>query len=278
MSGELTLTLELEPVDERDRFILEEILMIAQNNQVLPLVSFFSHHHLGLDKQEEKFVQKIMYAAGALLKANAHRRNYYRIFPELIKEIEKRPELSGSNVPLLFNKVDTNIEFEGFLAQYKSCLDLLAQSLDYVYGTKFITWESKLDKTTGRKMSGMAMVAPLGNVSKKLKPHTAPIAEIIQDNSPIITEVVEHRNSANHYGKIKKVQGFRYTPGTKDIKPPIIALNAENVIYVHEYMDANIDFLIEFVQGFLIILLSNLASGMIIGKDQNGEWGYYKKK
>ncbi len=272
------LRLEYEEIDQIDKFILEDVLLIAQNTQILELVKYYSAQRLGEGKHEDQFLLKIIHAAGALLKANAHRRNYHKVYPVLLEEIEKNPDNVATNIPMVFNKVDTNIEFEGFLAQFKSCLDLLAQSLKYIYGIDRRTWKSGVDSRTGERVSGLFLIRDLNNLSREVRVQAAPLSILIQENAPYITRIVKLRDSANHYGKIKEVQGFLHNPGEKSIRPPVIDMGSGEAVFVHEYMDTVMKYGAEFAQQFLITLLSNLIPDMQVGKTSDGGWGWFKKQ
>lgn len=114
MDTQLTLTEEIEINDDIDRLLLEEILLIVQNNQILPLVSYWGHQQLNIDKADEKFLKPILLSINALVKANALRRNYIQRKDSLIEDIKKDESLSGANIDLLFNKVDAFILIEAF--------------------------------------------------------------------------------------------------------------------------------------------------------------------
>jgi hypothetical protein len=58
MDTQLTLTQEIEITDNFDKFLMEEILMIAQNNDILSVVSFWGHDKLKTDKTKEIFLKK----------------------------------------------------------------------------------------------------------------------------------------------------------------------------------------------------------------------------
>jgi hypothetical protein len=140
---QLTLTQEIEPQDEIDKFLLEELLLIVQNNQTMELVNFWGHSNLNLDKSGEKYLKKILRSINALIKVNALRRNYILVMDKVIEDIGKDKTLSGTNIDILFNKVDAFILIEAFFTQIKTSLDLLAQSFKPLYGINFTTWERK---------------------------------------------------------------------------------------------------------------------------------------
>lgn len=275
MEEQLTMTLLLEPVDEIDEFIQQDILAIIQNNAILPAVQFWGHEKLKIDKADEHFLKKIMLAVTALSKANAHRRNHKLVQDKLLPEIEKYDEIKGTNIDLLFNKIDSTVALEGFFSQIKTTLDLLAQSLEYVYGFKLTTWARKLDKASGKELSGLKVVASLNNLSAEMKKHAQPIAQLITDNSEEITKIVKTRDSGVHFGKLNNVQGFRYSVKEKKVVPPIIALSDTEAVYAQEYMEEVLFFITHFVQAFIVSLLSNLLPDMVVRKSKDGTWNYY---
>lgn len=205
MDTQLTLTEAIEINDDIDRLLLEEILLIVQNNQILPLVSYWSYQKLNINKADEKFVKKIMLSINSLVKANALRRNYVRRKDDLIEEIKKDKSITGANIDMLFNKVDAFILIEAFFGQIKTSLDLLAQSLKPIYGKEFRTWRRK------NNLSGVAIANTLTkSIKKEIKPNAEPIVKLIEKHAKFITKIVAHRDDTVHYGKLKNVQGFRY--------------------------------------------------------------------
>jgi len=275
MEEQLTLTLLLEPVDKIDEFILQDILAIVQNSAILPVVQVWGHQQLNIEKADEHFLTKVMLTVTALSKANAHRRNHKLVQDNLLAEIEEYKEIKGTNIDLLFNKIDSTVALEGFFSQIKTTLDLLAQSLEYVYGIKSHTWARKRDKDSGIELSGMKIVYLLNNLPAKIKSHAQPISELIVDHSEQITKIVRIRNSGVHYGKLNNVQGFRYSVKHKEVFPPIVALSDSEARYAQEYMEEVLIFIAHFVQDFVITLLSNLLPDMVIRKFPEGTWSYY---
>lgn len=269
MQRQLTLTQQIEMNDKIDHFLLEEILLIVQNNQVLPMVSCWGHEKLKIDKADEIFLKKIMLSVNALIKANALRRNYEKIKDSLIEEIEKDPTIIGTNIDILFNKVDAFILIEGFFVQIKTALDLLAQSLKTIYGKEFHTWEKK------DKLCGMKIVSGLSNnLSNDIKPHAKKIIDLISFHAEAITRIVTHRDDTVHYGKLNKVQGFRFSVQQKKVIAPLILITDHESAYVNDYMLEVLKYISEFIQEFIITLLSNLINDMKIAKKSDGTWGW----
>lgn len=277
MEEQLTLTNLFEPVDELDRFILNDILTIVQNTQVLPAVSYWGHEKLKLDKADEQFFLKIAFAVGALLKANAHVRNYKQIEARLLKEIDEYPEHKGTNVDILYNKVDAFVEIEGFLTYFKTTLDLLAQSLQPIFGIRQHTWEHKIDKESGKRVSGQVILNELNNLSKDMRPNAQALIDFSKPHLPYLTKFVALRDSALHYGRIKDVQGFRYSASKKQAFPPVVLITNSDAAYVHDYLSEGMKYIAEFTQEFVVIVLSNLLPDMKIGKRSDGSWGYFSK-
>ena len=269
MQKQLTLTQEIEIVDEIDKVLLEELLLIVQNKDTLSLVSFWGHEKLKKDNVDEEFFKKIMLSVNALVKANALRRNYHKIKDVLIDEIKKDPSIKGTRIDMLFNKVDAFILIEGFFSQVKTALDLLAQSLKPVYGYEVHTWAKK------NNVSGMEIVSVLtNNLNKELKPHALPIIDLIKRNAEAITRIVSHRDDTVHYGKLNKVQGFRYSVSKNEVMPPLILINDHESAFVHEYLDEALKYIADFTQEFVITLLSNLVTDMVIAKKSDGSWSW----
>jgi len=275
MEEQLTLTLLLEPVDKIDEFIQQDILAIVQNSAILPAVQFWGHEQLNIEKADEHFLTKVMLAVTALSKANAHRRNHKLVQNHLMAEIEKYKEVRGTNVDLLFNKIDSTVALEGFFSQIKTTLDLLAQSLQYVYGIKSPTWARKRNKESGIELSGMKIVSLINNLPVKIKGHARPISDLITDHSEQITKIVRIRDSGVHFGKLNNVQGFRYSVEHKKVFPPVIALSDSEARYAQEYMEEVLLFIAHFVQDFVVLVLSNLLSDMVVRKSPDGTWSYY---
>lgn len=272
MDKQLTLTQEIEINDELDKFLLEEILLIVQNSDILSVVSFWGHNKLDIDKADQIYFKKVMLSVNALVKANALKRNYIKIENALRKEIENDPTATKTNIDTLFNKVDAFVLIEAFFGQIKTSLDLLAQSLKPIYGHEFHTWKKRND------LSGMELVAVLkNNLNKKLKSNAAPVIKLIETNAKAITKIVNHRDDTVHYGKLNKVQGFRYSVSQKRVIPPLILINDKESAYVHEYMEEVLKYVANFVQEFIITLLSNLLNDMVIAKRKDGSWGWNTK-
>ena len=112
------------------------------------------------------------------------------------------------------------------------------------------------------------------NLNNNIKPHAEAVSNLIKDNAESITKIVAHRDSTVHYGKLKNVQGFRYSVSKKEVYPPIILVAENETAYVHEYMDEVLKYISEFIQLFIITLLSNLINDMVIARNMNGEWGW----
>lgn len=268
MDTQLTLTMEIEKTDKFDEFLLEEILMIVQNKDILSVVSFWGYNKSKSEKINEVFYKKIMLAVNALIKANALRRNYYHIKDEMIEKIEQSSDIKNTNIDMLFNKVDAFILIEGFFVQIKTSLDLLAQSLEPIYGIKSHTWGEK------KGLSGQAIVDMLNNnLSIDTKMHAQPLINLIDDNKVEITQIVRHRNDTVHYGKLNKVQGFRFSFKDKKVIAPLILVNEKESDYVHKYLDEALDYIASFTQSFIITILSNLIPDMIVSKRSDNTWG-----
>lgn len=273
MDTQLTLTEEIEINDEIDRRLLEDILLIVQNTQILSLVSFWGHQKLQIDKADEQFLKHILLSINALVKANALRRNYVKRKNDLIEEIKKDNSISGANIDILLNKVDAFILIEAFFGQVKTSLDLLAQSLKPIYGREFQTWKRK------NNLSGMAIADTLStSIKDDIKPNAKPIIELIKHHSESITKIVAHRDDTVHYGKLKNVQGFRYSVKNKEIIPPLIKITETEAGYVDEYMMEVLKYVADFVQEFIILLLSNLLPDMKVGRHKDGQWGWMSGK
>lgn len=275
MEDQLTLTHYLEPQDSIDDFILKDILAMVQNTQVLTLVDFYAHEKLGRDKAGEHFLSKILLVATALCKANAHLRNYKRIEDIFTKELTKESFKGKTNIDMLFNKTDIFVEIEGFLSYFKTSLDLLAQSLSPVYGLNHTTWAHKKDPVTKERMSGKAIANSLLGTGKKQIQHTEPLGKLVEANIPLISRIVKLRDAASHYGKIKDIQGYRYSVSHDEIVPPLVKIDDKTVAYVSDYLTEGMGYLNDFVQEFLVTLLSNLIPDMVIRKSKSGEWGWY---
>ena len=275
MEEQLTLTLLLEPVDEIDEFLQRGILAMVQNNAILPAVQYWGHEHLKIEKADEHFLSKIMLTVTALSKANAHRRNHKLVQENLITEIGKYKEIQGTNIDLLYNKIDSTVALEGFFSQIKTALDLLAQSLQFIYGISSPTWARKRVKRTGVELSGMKIVALLDNLPAKIKSHSQPISKLIEDNAEQITRIVRTRDSGVHYGKLNSVQGFRYSVKHKKVIPPIVALSDTEAVYAQEYMEEVLFYIAHFVQEFVVQLMSNLLPDMVVRQSPDGTWSYH---
>lgn len=273
MDTQLTITEAIEINDEIDRLLLEEILLIAQNNQILPLVSYWGYQKLQIDKADEKFVKSIMLSINSLVKANALRRNYVKRKDDLVEEIKIDKAITGTNVDMLFNKVDAFILIEAFFGQIKTSLDLLAQSLKPIYGREFKTWKRK------NNISGMAIADTLSkSIKAEIKPNAKPVIDLIKLHAESITKIVAHRDDTVHYGKLKNVQGFRYSFKTKDIVPPLIKIDEDSTAYVDEYMLEVLKYISDFTQEFIVTMLSNLLPDMNVAKHKDGHWGWVNDK
>lgn len=270
MDNQLTLALQIEINDDIDKILLEDILLIVQNTNILSVVSFWGHQKLNLDKADEQYLKKVMLSVNALVKANALRRNYHKIKDVLVKEVENDPTIKGTRIDMLFNKVDAFILIEAFFGQIKTALDLLAQSLKPIYGHEFHTWAKKND------LSGMEIVSVLrNNLKAEIKPNAEPVIKLIEAHTHSITKIVNHRDDTVHYGKLNKVQGFRYSVSQNKVYPPLILITDKESAYVHEYMDEVLKYIAEFTQELIITLLSNLLPDMKIGRKKDGEWGWF---
>lgn len=269
---QLTLTQEMERIDEIDNFLIDDVLLIVQNTMTMEYVKFWGHSKLNQDKANEKYYIKIQRCVNALLKANALRRNYLLVRDEIIKEISSDPSLEETNIDLQFNKVDAFILIEAFFTQIKTSLDLFAQSLQPIYGVRFHTFERKND------ISGMNVVNQLkNNLSSELKPHAIPLVKLIENNAEIVTTIVKHRDDTVHYGKITNVQGFRYSVDSNKISQPAILVKEDEAMYVEDYMADVLNFISEFIQAGIITVLSNMLPDMQPCKETENSWGWCTK-
>lgn len=156
-----------------------------------------------------------------------------------------------------------------FFGQIKTALDLLAQSLQPIYGREFKTWKRK------KNLSGMAIADTLSSsIKAEIRPNAKPIVDLIKLNAESITKIVAHRDDTVHYGKLKNVQGFRYSVETKKIVPPLIKIDEDAAAYVDQYMMEVIKYMSDFTQEFVLTLLSNLLPDMKVAKHKNGQWGW----
>lgn len=274
MDEELTLTHLMEPVDEHDKFLLDNIQSLVQNTNILPVVSFWGHSKLNQEKTDEQFLLKISLAVNSLLKANANRRTYLIIKDRLIEEIKNDPDIQNTNIDILFNKIDAFVIIEGFLTQIKTSLDLLAQSLKPIYGLTFHTYARRKDEISGKELSGLKISNSLENLSADLKSHAQPLIDLIKNEALEISKIVAHRDSFVHYGQNKRIQGFRFSVSRNDVFSPIIAHSNNEAEYVHEYMDNVLQYMSAFTQEFVVTILSNLMTDMIVAKRQDGTWGF----
>lgn len=269
---QLTLTHEMERIDEIDDFLMEDILLIVQNTMTMEFVKFWGHEKLNKEDADKKYFIKIQRCVNALLKANALRRNYLLVKDKLIEEIKTDPSLQGTNIDLLFNKVDAFILIEAFFTQLKTALDLFAQSLESIYGLKFHTFERK------RNVSGMNIVNQLeNNLSNELKTNANQLVEFIKNNAEEITKIVKHRDNTVHYGKLANVQGFRYSATDAKISQPALLVRENEAMYVEDYMNEVLKFICEFIQMSIIITLSNMLPDMRPCKQSTNNWGWCTK-
>lgn len=273
MDPQLTLTQEIEINDSIDKFLLEEILLIVQNRDTSALVSYWGHEKLKIDKGDEFFFKKIFLSVNALIKANALKRNYVKIEEELLEKLKSDPDNKKTNIDVLFNKVDAFVLAESFFSQIKSALDLLAQSLKPIYGIEFHTWGKKKD------ISGQVIIDALSNnLNKNLKSHAFPLIDLINCHGQYLTKIINHRDSSIHYGKLTKVQGFRYSVSMNKVIPPLILISKSESAYLHEYLEEVLKYIADFTQEFLIVILSNLLPDMKIAKRSDNTWGWTTTK
>ncbi len=273
MEQQLTLTEEIEINDEIDRRLLEEILLIVQNTQILSLVSYWGHQKLQIEKADEQFLKHIILSINALVKANALRRNFILRKVDLVEQLKTDETALGASVDVLFNKVDAFVLMEAFFGQIKTSLDLLAQSLKPIYGREFLTWKRK------NNLSGMSIADTLAtSIKDDIKPNAKLVVELIKLHAQSITKIVAHRDDTVHYGKLKNVQGFRYSVRTNEVIPPLIKITETETGYVDEYMLEVLKYMTDFVQEFVITLLSNLLPDMKVAKHKDGQWGWVSDK
>lgn len=274
METELTITQLTENTDDFDRFIHEDILLIAQDQQAMTLVDNYSSQYLGIEKGGEEFLDKILRAGTALLKANAHLRNYKRLTPLLGKNIEDENDFSKTNVAMLFNKVDAMIELEGFLSQLKTALDLLAQSLRPIIGKFFQTYGKSM--VSGKELSGAKISNYLErSVKAEIKNQLDPLKNLILEHAENITDLVQLRDDYVHNARSKRVQGFRYSVKDKKLSSPTILFKPDEALFVDTYMEQTLAYILGYSQDFLLTILSNLLSDMVRKKGTDGNWAWF---
>lgn len=274
METELTLIQLTENIDDFDRFIHEDILLIVQDQQAMTLVDYYSFQYLELEKGGEEFLDKVLRAGTALLKANAHLRNYRRLVPILEKSIEDENDFSKTNVAMLFDKVDAMIELEGFLSQLKTALDLLAQSLRPITGKFFQTYGKS--KISGKELSGAKISNYLErSIKAEIKDQLNPLKNLILEHAGNITDIVQLRDDYVHNARSKRIQGFRYSVKEKKLFPPTVLFKPKKALFVDAYMEETLAYILGYTQDFLLTILSNLLPDMIRRKDTAGNWGWF---
>lgn len=276
MNEELTITQLTERVDEIDDFLHEDVLRIVDDSSALSVVEFHAESMFSQKKGGEEYFLKTFGAVSALLKANAHLRNYKRLLPLLSEDILHSDAVSGSDVDMLFNKVDVMIEFEGFLSQLKTCLDMLAQSLNPITGKYFKTYgKAEVD---GKQLNGVKIVNFLKKSARsRIQQNTIKLQKLIIEHSEEITDIVNLRDVFVHQGRSKKIQGFRFSHSENKVFAPIMSTGEGKAIYVQDYMDDKLDYVSHFAQTFLVITLSSLLPDMIRGKKETGGWQWFTK-
>lgn len=274
MDEQLTLTLQIEKIDKIDEFLIDEILLQVQNKDTFELLKFWNSKHNFTSKAEEKFFEKTRKSIEALVKANANRRNYIKIKDTLVSEIKSDEKGQKTKIDVLYNKVDAFVLVENFFTQHKTSLDLLAQSLHPIYGIHLQTWAKAKDKSTGKELSGLKVVNSLKNLPKDIRKKAEPLTKLIEDNIESVTKIVSQRDNFVHFGDYKNIQGFRYSVEKDDVFPPIIRLEKDKAMYIHEYQEEVMNFMMQFTQAFIATLLSNLFPDMFIGKRKDGTFGW----
>lgn len=142
-----------------------------------------------------------------------------------------------------------------------------------IYGCEFKTWKRKLN------LSGMTIANTLStSIRTEIRPNAKPIVDLIKLHAESITKIVAHRDDTVHYGKLNNVQGFRYSVSKKEIIPPLIKIDEDATAYVDEYMMEVLKYIADFIQEFILILLSNLLSDMRVAKHKDGLWGWVNDK
>lgn len=278
MTNSLVLTEKLKPQDKFDEFLLSDILLMVQSTTTLELIKAWIHSSTKIEKGEELFLKDIILVVTSLFKLNAHRRNYYRVMDDLLVQLNTDTAIANTTIDVIFESVDAYVEIDGFFTKTKTSLDLLAQSLKPIYGTNFQTWMRDKDRQTNEQLSGQKIINFLErNLHKDIQPHAKELLKLMKLHAQAITKIIRYRDDVTHYGESKNIKGFRYYVTSKEITPPIIVLGKSRAMYVHEYMDDVSKYIANFVQQFLVAILSNLIEDMYIKKNANGEWNWYKR-
>jgi len=275
MKTSLVLTELLTPEDEVDQKISDTIQLTVQNILTMNLISFWGHSKFNKEKCDESYLKIITKITTALFKANAHRRNFHRLVEIFIKKCSEDPSVKNTKVDILFNKVDLQVEVDGFLSQLKTSLDLMAQSLRPIFGIHMQTWKRKMNSQKGKILSGQAVINNLNNLSKDIKVNVNKLIEFIENNAEYITSVVVKRDQAIHLGNISNIQWLRYSVKDNMVYPPTIAHSDTNVEYLEDYLNVTLNDFVIHAEYFITITLSNLLPSMFLKKEKDNKYKWY---
>ncbi len=268
MDKTLTLTSFLEPNDDIDSFLLEDVLLIVQNTNTLELIKFATKSTNKL-KHEQNYLLTIISVIKSLYKANHHRRSYKRYEKEFYEQLLKESLKAETAIDLIYSKFDLSSEVDSFLAQIKASLDMLATSLNPLFGLKIHGWHKKHNKSGQEILDILERQLPKDKLVR-----TAKLRELVDKNIEYITKIVSLRDQPLHKGGLDALKGFRYVIKEKKLYKPHIVYSEKEVEYVSDFLDKTMSNFVKFTQWFIVLSLSSIIPNMELrqGKDKKFNW------
>lgn len=273
--GKLVLKSVLEPKDEIDRFLLEEVLLIVQHTDTFELIKFWGHTKFQKDKIDDQYFPSIIAVIKSLFKANHSRRKYHEQCQKLEKELLEESLKARSTIDLIYEKHDVISEVDNSLYHIKAALDSLATSLNPIYNLKLDGWHKKKDKNSGKTISGQNIINSLSNLPTGGYGDSEKLKQFIIENQHYVHYIVSLRDAPTHKGGLSNVQGFRYVVREKKIVEPIILHPDGYAQYVSKFLDDTVWNFVKFVQIFIVLSLSNLIKDMFLAQDSDGRFKWF---
>lgn len=271
-TGDLVLKSVLEPQDEIDSFLLEDVLLIVQDTTTFELIKFWGHTKFNKDKVEETYFKTILNVIKSLFKANHHRRNYLTLEAKLSKQLLKEARKAKSTIDLIYEKHDLISEVDSFLTHIKAALDSLATSLSPIYNIPVHGWHKK--KENGEDISGKNVVNAIKGLPKGGYGDSKSLAKYIEENYKFITYNVSLRDAPVHRGGATSIHGFRYIVKEDRLQNPFIVHNPTDGQTLAAFLTSTIWDFARFTQTFIAISLSNLIADMFLAPDEKGKIGW----
>lgn len=258
-------------VDDRDEYIHEQILKIFNHQNAVTITEYYCS-----DGTWDRLHPALFNAGLALVKANAHRRNYHKLLPDRREWADKTVDKKAAIDSQVF-AWDLGIELEGCLVQLKSALDSFAKAIGLFYGFGADGFHKGKDGN-GDTYSGQKIIKALSNLGEKKKPQTETLVQHIENRKKHLTLYIETRDLFTHPGKpfMEVVSGFYYDKTKQELIDPVVGhgKNPKHSYYQKQYVDEAFDFFSQFISDSIACMFGSVVPGIGFEIDESSKYRY----